>query len=406
MLPALYAPHVGGVEIAVENLCRQFRLLGHHVEIVTTRMPRNLPKHDLVDGVSVTRLPFVLPRPSAKSILTFPVRFLQCLVGLEKVLRSPGFDVVNFHYLSEAALCATLACHRQAVPFVASTHGSDIELTPHRDRVQKWVTRGCLRRAAGITANSKALADSLCKLAGPDAGPRVTIVANGVDTGSFDRHAEEPSGISRPFILGVGRLQPFKGFDVLVRGFALLGGQFHALRLVLAGDGPERPALERLCADYGITDRVKFKGALANREVPPLLSASQFLVVPSRREGFGIAAVEAMACRKAVVAMAVGGLKEVVVDGRTGILVREHTPEALAQAMSLLLTRPELAKTMGECGRRLVESRFTWKTVAERYIPVFRLAIASARGSPCPDAETAGAARQRPRLARRRSLGK
>jgi glycosyltransferase involved in cell wall biosynthesis len=370
MLPSLYHPHLGGVELVVGNLARQFVAMGHRVEIVTTRWPRDLPSREVVDGIKVTRLPFALPL-TLKSTATLPLRLLQSYCGLKKVLASTHSDLVNLHYLAEAAFYAGLCCRAQNVPIVASIHGSDIELIPNRSGLQRRVTTRLLREAAAIVANSKYLANSACRLAGEGIRPQVTTIGNAVALPRLETLTEPPGGLPARYILGVGRLIKTKGFDLLVRAFATLEAARPDTHLVVVGDGIERTALQQLSASFGLADRVHFVGRMPNEAIPAYMRHAELVAVPSRREGFGLVALEAMACRKAVVAMPVGGLPEVVSDGQSGLLAAEPTAKALGESLAFLLDRPKLAEEFGRRGRQLVESRNTWRLVAESYVRIF-----------------------------------
>ena len=382
MMPTLYHPHLGGVEIAAANLCQELVALGHKVEVLTNRWPRGLAREDTVEGIRVRRLPFALPTLRGRGVLTSPIRFVQSWLGFERVLRAGSYDVVNLHYLSEAALYARLCCRPRGLPIVASTHGSDIEgLPPGADSPRARLARRTLGTAAAITANSCSLADAVCRLMGRAPRQGVTVIGNGVRVEEFD-HATDASAVpAKPFVLGVGRLTAVKGFDLLIRAFGPVARRVPELLLVLVGHGEEEAALRRLAAECGISGRVVFAGRVPHQGVAAFFQRCEFLVVTSQREGFGIVSLEAMACRKAVVATAVGGLPEVVSDGTTGLLVKERTPEAMAAAMLCLLDDSQFALQLGRTGRQVVESRFTWKSVASRYLEVFRSVLRPATGS-------------------------
>ncbi|HEV2208403.1 MAG TPA: glycosyltransferase family 4 protein [Verrucomicrobiae bacterium] len=381
MMPSLYHPHLGGLEIATGNLCREFVARGHRVEVLTTRWPRELAREDTIEGIRVRRLPFVLPTWRGRGLLTSPIRFVQCWLGFERVLRSGPYDVVNLHYLCEPALYAGLCCRSRGLPIVASTHGSDIEaLPPGADSPHGRLAQRTLGTAAAITANSCSLAETVCRLMGGAPRQGVTVIGNGVRVEEFDCAADASAVPASPFVLGVGSLKPVKGFDLLIRAFTPVVRRVPELRLVLVGQGDEEAGLRRLAAECGISASVIFVGRVPHQGVAGFLQRCEFLVVPSQREGFGIVALEAMASRKAVVATAVGGLLEIVSDGTTGLLVKERTPEVLAAAMLRLLDHPQLALQLGRTGRQVVESRFTWESAASRYLEVFRSVLRPAAG--------------------------
>jgi glycosyltransferase involved in cell wall biosynthesis len=164
----------------------------------------------------------------------------------------------------------------------------------------------------------------------------------------------------------VGRLAPEKGLGVLVDAMAALPG----CSLLLVGDGPERPGLERRVADLGLADRVEFAGWVD----PPWSARRTFdvLAVPSFTEGFPLVIVEAMLAGIPVVASAVGGIPEIVVDGDTGLLVPPHDAPALADALRRLLGDPDLRQAMAARCRQVALAQYTAATMAAHFETLYR----------------------------------
>jgi glycosyltransferase involved in cell wall biosynthesis len=152
-----------------------------------------------------------------------------------------------------------------------------------------------------------------------------------------------------PAIASVGRLSPEKGQATLLRAMPALLGVSPDARVLLCGEGPEQDALRKLASELGISDRVEFLGFVP--DVRPVLAAANVFVMPSLTEGLGVAALEAMAMAKPVVASAVGGLPESIADGESGLLVPAGDPEALSAAVLALLRNPGRARMMGAAGR-------------------------------------------------------
>lgn len=177
-----------------------------------------------------------------------------------------------------------------------------------------------------------------------------------------------------PLVLYVGRLVTFKGLDHLLDALALLGGA-RAPHLLLAGDGPHRASLERRAAELGVAGRVRFLGALPNAELPRYHAVSDLFAVPSTdHETFCIAACEAMACERPVVAARTGGIPEVVRDGATGFLVPPADAPALAERIGALLDDPALRARLGAAGRERALELFTWDRVVERVLACYEAA--------------------------------
>jgi glycosyltransferase involved in cell wall biosynthesis len=175
------------------------------------------------------------------------------------------------------------------------------------------------------------------------------------------------------------QLFPRKGIRFLIQAAAQLKQRFPDLKLVLAGDGFERPELVRLAHDLGIGDDVTFLGWVPNNELPKYYRAAAVSAIPSLEEGFGIPAAEAMGCEVPVVASDAGGLPEVVEDGVTGLVVPRGDVPALTEALGALLSDPERCRRMGVAGRRRALELFDWDRTAEQFEQVYREIGAGAR---------------------------
>ncbi|MDZ4277542.1 MAG: glycosyltransferase family 4 protein, partial [Dehalococcoidia bacterium] len=164
----------------------------------------------------------------------------------------------------------------------------------------------------------------------------------------------------------VARLSPEKGLDVLLRAAAELIREGLPLRVVLAGDGPLRSQLERQAEQLDIVGKVSFRGEVAHDEVPSVLRELDVFVLPSRAEGFGVAALEAQAMELPVVASNVHGIPDVVAHGRSGVLVPPGDARALAEAIGRLGRDAGLRAAMGRAGRIFVAERYRWEENAAR----------------------------------------
>jgi glycosyltransferase involved in cell wall biosynthesis len=244
-------------------------------------------------------------------------------------------DLVHAHWLLTAAVARF-----GGRPFVVTLHGtirygwlSDVGLARRRPRLVRWL----LRPAAAVICVSETLAAAV-RGAGVDA----VVIPNGVRIPGEVRHPVEP-----PEVLFVGRLSPEKNIDTLVEAVG-------DLNLVVAGDGPLRDRVPRAL------------GAVPHAEVERLLERASVVVAPSDREGFGVAAAEAMAFGRPVVAAAGGALVELVTDEETGLLVPPRDPAALAARLRDLLHDDVRRAQMGRLARQRVERNFTWPAIARR----------------------------------------
>lgn len=243
-------------------------------------------------------------------------------------------DLVHAHWLPSGF--AAMATRR---PFVVQLWGTDVELARRAPRL----ARSVLRRAEAVVCPSSALAGEATRLG----ARQVEVVPSGVDLPAEVGPEAEPAEV-----LYAGRLSPEKGVLELVEAA-------EGLNLVVAGDGPLR-------------DRVPMaRGFVPPSELGGLYSRAAVVACPSHREGFGVAALEAMAHGRPVVAGAVGGLLDLVVNGETGILVEPGNVPALRAALDRLLEDPELRRRMGEAGRARAAERFGWPAVTRKTLDVY-----------------------------------
>ena len=235
-------------------------------------------------------------------------------------------DLVHAHWLPAGAVA--LATRR---PVVLTVHGTDLELARHA----RPLARAILRRMRVVLAVSTALAGEARRLGARD----VRVVPNGVELPEDVGPEAEP-----PEILFAGRLSREKGILELVE--AARGHE-----LVVAGDGSLRAQVPQA------------RGWLPHEELERLYDRAAVVACPSHREGFGVVCAEAMAHGRAVVASDVGGLRDLVVDGKTGLLVPPGDVPALRAAIERLLADPELRRRLGAAGRERARERFSWERV-------------------------------------------
>ena len=189
-----------------------------------------------------------------------------------------------------------------------------------------------------------------------------------------------PLSFDSPRLLCLGRLVEEKGFDVALVAFASLLARYPEARLIIAGDGPARPDLEQQASTLGIWDAVEFTGWVAPEKAPELINTASVVVIPSRwQEPFGLVALEAALMARPIVATRVGGLPEIVVHQRTGLLVENENSKAISEAIAFLLDRPETATRMGREARIRVLKEFSWRAHVDSYDVLYRELITGAR---------------------------
>ena len=247
-------------------------------------------------------------------------------------------DVVWGHYLVPTGTIARRAARAARVPYALTAHGTDVANAESSPRIRK-ATLAAVGDACAVFAVSDDLAARLDAVAGP-LGERLHVVSAGVDLEAFtDGDAEVAAAAlgwdsDGPRVAYVGTLIPRKNVARLLAAFAAARVKWGGGSLALVGDGPERSALEDLAADLGVVGSVRFAGAAEPADVPRWLRAADVACLVSEREGFGLAAIEALACGRPVVVARSVPAATAVSDGVTGALCDAHDVTGIADALA------------------------------------------------------------------------
>ncbi len=317
-----------------------------------------------------------------------PVAGARAILALASLLRNRMVDLVHLHGYKAAFIGRLSACLAGLPPVVVTVHGPLTRPTVRAHRLVHWGERSLARFTDRYIAVSEAARRELIEKAGINP-EKVSVIYNGVDPGRFNPSIA--NGLEERLRLGVGekeflvgslcRMVPGKGLNQLLQAAVEVVKHMPGVRFCLAGEGPARPALERLARFYGLERHVIFPGF--HRNVPALLAAMDVLVHPSLEEGLPLAVMEAMAMARPVIAASTGGIPELLGEGR-GCLVPPGNPDALARAVIFLLSSPEARRHMGLYGRRFVEKNLSLSTMVARTCELYGevLELCFAKGLP------------------------
>lgn len=365
-----YAPTVGGVQTAVRNIAHHSVRMGHCATILSYQS-HDAPAFEVEDDVPIHRFPW-----GRRPVATFPFRAFWTLAQMTRALRDFKPDVVYVHFLSINALYVLLLHYIMHFHLIASARGNDIQGIPSRSRVQRWMLTRLFRRADAILfCSSFVQSDASPFLRGVSSRTYVGVVGDGFNLDEFQNHVMYRH--RAPYLLAMGRLVHKKGFDLLIHAFSKVKSEFPRLELLIAGDGDERDALERLIAELGLRDRVTLLGFADRGKTIALFLGCEFFVLSSRVEPFGIVVLEAMASHKAVLATRSGGVVDLVQDGVNGLLV-EPTADALAAGMREMLANLELTRSMSAHAYTTIQ-HWTWENVTRQYLGIFEHVVQSDR---------------------------
>jgi glycosyltransferase involved in cell wall biosynthesis len=259
----------------------------------------------------------------------------------KRLCREARPDFLVAHFAFPDGYAAALLARREKIPLLIKARGSDLHLFT-RSRLRRHMTLSALRQADRAVVVSEAMSEHLASLGFP--ADRIVIMPNGVDRERFhprDRDAcrralgLEPGAYTFVF---VGQLRPIKGLSTLIDAFAGLGETARArARLLIVGDGELREVLARTVRTRGLESCVRLVGPLPHEDVPQWIGACDCLVLPSLTEGYPNVLVEALASGRPVIASRVGGIPEIVTDGRNGLLVPPGEAAPLRLAMERML---------------------------------------------------------------------
>jgi glycosyltransferase involved in cell wall biosynthesis len=348
------APFVGGIEVMLAEVLPRLVARGHDVTLVSSREQPDLAEHEVVDGVSIHRLDMVGALQQRS-----PARILRTQRALADIRRRVAPDVVNLQDVGPAAWFELGSRPAHEAPTVVTLQ-TEIPIGEVGD---DSTTLRVLTTAAWVTAVSNA---TLAWGRGLVPFERGSVIPNAITLGESDVVPGEV-----PTFVAAGRLVEQKGFDVAIEAMGRVVAEHPTARLLIAGDGIERPALERLVHDLDLAGSVRLLGIIDRDGMSDLLAGAHAVVMPSRFEGMPLVALEAAYQGRPIVASRVSGVPEIVVDGVTGLLVEPDDPIALADALVHVITDHDRAEAMGAAARAHIGDRFTLEGVVDAYEQTF-----------------------------------
>lgn len=356
---------------------------GHRITVLAPSY-KGLRSHS-IDGIEVKRFryaPASIERLTHEEGATYHVRkawiqllaipyiIIGCLVAAWVAFRGK-YDVIHVHWAFPHGLMGQAARLTSGAPMIAMSHGAEFALA----RRKKWVLpflRQSLRAADLRIANSSDTARNVMECTGMPC--QVLPYGTTVKSVPCTNHMN-----TKPRVLFTGRLIERKGVEYLLRAIPMILDQRDA-EFVITGNGDQKPKLEALAAELDITDSVQFLGFVSNEQLSQEYARCDVWVNPGivdswgDAEGLGVGSIEAYCYGKPVIASAVGGIPDTVIDGQTGLLVEEKNASDLANAINRLLANPEECRQMGAAGFQFAQQTFEWNAITNKLVSLFRSA--------------------------------
>ncbi len=400
-LATLGGKDTGGMNVYVRDLTRELGRMGIHVDVFTRSQDEHVPHvlHDLGYGNRVVHIPAGPEQPFPKAQL--PDHIPQFVEGVKQFATEKGlhYDLIHSHYWM-SGIAAEMLAEAWKVPIVHMFHtlGEMKNRIATRESEKEGPSRllgerQVLARADRIIAATLAERAQLQWLYKADQ-KKIVVIPPGVDVGHFypipADEAREAIGIPKDdrMVLFVGRIEPLKGVDTLIRAMACMRMdeiEKPAYLAIIGGDPNANPEdmsaemtrLQNLCADLSMEHIVVFLGKRSQDTLPYYYSAAEVLVMPSHYESFGMVALEAMACGTPVIASQVGGLAFLVVDGVTGFHVPNGDSDALCAKLGLLLQDGDLRMRMGAQAAEYARG-YAWENISRQIIKVYESLLPTA----------------------------
>jgi N-acetyl-alpha-D-glucosaminyl L-malate synthase BshA len=359
-------PTYGGSGVVATELGIELAARGHEIHFITYSQPFRLAGRDA--NIRYHEVPV-----SNYPLFEYPPYDLALATRMAEVAELHSLDLLHVHYAIPHSVSALLARQMLAkagrhLPFITTLHGTDITLVG-LDRSYLPITRFGIDESDGVTAISSHLRERTRENLGITR--EIEVIRNFVNCDFYVRNpelvAQQRPRFARPgesLLVHLSNFRPVKRVLDVIETFARVSRALPA-RLLMIGDGPERSAAEFLAMRLGVGDRVDFVGKQEN--VNELLPLSDLMLMPSEMESFGLAALEAMACRVPAVATRVGGVPELIDDGVNGLLYEVGDVDGMAAGAISILSDPALLERLSTASRRTAQDHFC----ASRIIPLY-----------------------------------
>lgn len=290
-----------------------------------------------------------------KSSKLFYLKSIRYFRKLHKEIKP---DFVHSHYATSYGLLGALLNPKS---FYISVWGSDVYEFPQKSMIHKFVLKRLLNRATKLFSTSENMKLELQNYTSKE----ILVIPFGVNLADYKKIIlKKPS---KEFVVGtVKTLEKVYGIDRLIMSFAKFNNDFPQSKCIIYGKGTQEAYLRKMAMDLNISDKVEFKGFINHSDVPNAISKMDVFCILSRRESFGVSALEAAACGVPVIGANVGGIPEVIIDGKTGYLVDDI--EMAYEKMIFLASNPLIREKMSINAKQMVEQKYDWNKSVELMI--------------------------------------
>ena len=369
-----FPPHIGGIEKVAEEQGKRLLELGYTMSVLTSKT--HAQNEYFREGIHVYHYPVL--GLAERVGLPYPIPLFKTYRIFEDVIRK--CDLVHAHghpYISSHVACKIAKKYKK--PLILTQHNTFIDFQSWLNMIEylndRIVGSMVLKDADRIITVSRKTMEYVLKL-GADKS-KTSVIYNGVDQKFHPmnkRKSRHKLGLpeDKILILTVRRLVCKNGLDTLLDSASLLARDYPNLLFIVIGNGPDRKFMINRIRQLGIEDSVRLAGFVSEKLLPPYYNAADYFVIPSSSgEGLPMVLLEAMACGLPVIATTVGGMPEIIKDMVNGVLVPPRNKEALAQAISRLLSLKKESQTIGMESRKTIENNFNWDKNVRQLVEIY-----------------------------------
>lgn len=365
--PIRFYPYVGGVENHVYYLSKELLKQGNSVKVICA----NEPLSDLrkINGIGIKRLNYLGKITNTNICLSLPKEILK-----------EDFDVIHTHMPTPwSSDWSILISKLKGKKSIITIH-NDMDKPGFFKKIITEIYLNTIFRLSLYLANKIIIVNPEWKNSFKNTrwilecyNKKIVAIPNGVDINLFKKSNKNHKKYDILFVSILDKYHEFKGFDYLMNSLKTIKKEYPKVKLLVIGEGELKGEYYKKAKFEEIESNVEFIGKKDQDELPKYYSNSSIFVLPSIDiEGFGIVAIEAMACKTPVIVTNIIGVAKEIKERNCGIVVPPKDPKALAEAIIKLLKNPKLAKQMGENGRRLVKEKYDWKKVAREIEKVYK----------------------------------
>lgn len=367
ILSDFFIPHYnGGGERRYFEIAKRLIERGHHVDVICMKI-KGADDHELIEGINIHHVGPKIKNPPYRTVFDFIHFIISCFLWILK----HDYDIIDAQTYVPL-IPGFFGAKLKGIPVIGTIHdvGSGkndqwLIFSNFASIFEKFLVKLPYNKI--ITVSNQTKSELIQRY--DVKSEKINVVHNGVDLNLIDSINVDKK--NKNSIIFVGRLAPHKHVDDLINVIRMLKEDFTDIQLTIVGNGIEKDNLIKIVNDLNLNDHIDFLSDLEYSEVIREMKRSNVLVLPSTREGFGMVLAEANASNKPVVAYKSGGVVEVIENGINGFLVKPHDINGLAEKIRFLLENKEIAREMGEYGRKKTEKYFNWEKIVGNIIEIY-----------------------------------